>query len=131
MASVVAVGLLVMVSGALMHARSPDVQAARLREQMLLVHRAVVTHYKTTQKLPQTPDEIRATLETMKVKGARRIKIASRYNRAANTVIYSPNSRGTGFTIQCSDGRGELLLDPNQLPYFLDQFTDSGAGTPR
>lgn len=127
-ASVLALGLLLLVSGTYMHAMSPDAQAAKLREQMFVVHRAVVLHYKKTDRFPSSPAEISATLETMNVKGARRIRISSSHTRAPNTIIYAQNRNGAGFTIQGADNRGELLLDPNQMPYMLDEYSDTGNG---
>jgi hypothetical protein len=130
LAAVAAVFLLLMSGGAYLHAMSPEAQAAKIQEQMVTVHRAVVHHYRKTNKLPQSVPEIRAALEEMHVKGARRIKIAMEGDSRTGAVIYMPSRTGSGFMIQGANGRGELLMAPNDAPLFLDQYYESGGLAP-
>ncbi|MEB3328798.1 MAG: hypothetical protein VKQ33_06160 [Candidatus Sericytochromatia bacterium] len=130
LASVAALLLLMMSGGAYLHAMSPEAQAAKIHEQMVTVHRAVVHHYRKTNKLPQSVPEIRAALADLHVKGARRIKIAMEGDSRTGAVIYVPSRTGSGFMIQGANSRGELLMAPNDAPLFLDQYYESGGQAP-
>jgi hypothetical protein len=130
LAAATAVVLLLMPAGAYLQAMSPEAQSAKIYEQMVVVHRGVVHHYRKTNKIPKSVPEIRAALEEMNVKGARRIKIAMDDDSRTGAVIYAPSQTGSGFMIQGADSRGELLMAPNDTPLFLDQYYESGNPAP-
>lgn len=122
LASVAAAFLLVLVSGTYMHAMSPEAQEAKLRDQMVAVHRAVTHHYRLHREFPQTAEDIKRALDETKAKGGRRIKVVVGNDIEPNAVIYQAGRSGSGFTIQAADAHGALLLTPNDQPYFLDQY---------
>lgn len=121
-ASILAVGMLVMVSGMYLHAMSPEEQARKLRDQMITVHRGVVHHYRKNGKLPKNSDDIQRALADLKIKGANKIKITLK-SADPGAVIYVPGQ--SGFMIQGADSKGELLTSPAGGPFYLDQYYDS------
>ena len=122
-ASVLAIGILALVSGAYLHAMSPEEQAKRMKHQMVQVHRGVVHYMKTMKKAPRDEGEIRRALNELKVPGASKIAISVGANQPS-CVIYKP-SRSGGFIVQATNERGELILDGPGSPAFLDQYFDS------
>ncbi len=123
-ASILAIGMLVMVSGMYMHAMSPEEQARKIKDQMVTVHRGVVHHYKKRGKLPKNSEDIQRALAEMKVRGAGRIKITLKATEPG-AVIYVPGQ--SGFMVQGADSKGELLMSPTGVPFYLDQYYDSST----
>ena len=124
-ASILALGILIMVSGMYMHAMSPEEQARRVKDQMVTVHRGVVHHYRKNGKLPKSSEDIQRALAELKVKGAGKIKISLRTATEPGAVVYVPSQ--SGFMIQGADNKGQLLLSPAGSPFFLDQYYDSSS----
>lgn len=123
-ATALAVGILVLISGAFMHAMSPEEQAKRMREQMITVHKGVVHYMKKVGKAPKDEGDIRRALSDMKAPNSARIVISFGVSQPS-AVIYKP-SRSGGFIIQATNERGELLQDSG-TPFYLDQYFDSSS----
>lgn len=123
-ASILALGILIMVSGMWMHAMSPEEQARKLKEQMITVHRGVVHHYRKNGRLPKNADDIRMALTDLKVRNASKIKISLK-SAEPGAVIYVPGQ--SGFMVQGADSKGELLKSAAGVPFYFDQYYDSSA----
>jgi hypothetical protein len=108
-----------------LHAMSPEEQARRLRDEMVVVHRGVLHYYKKTGKLPSSPDQIQTALSELKVRNAGKIKISTRAAGEPGAVIYVMGR--SGFQIQAADNKGELLMTPSGTPLFFDQYFDSST----
>lgn len=122
-ASILAIGMLVMVSGMYMHAMSPEEQARRVKEQMIVVHRGVTHFYRKKGQPPKDIAEIKGALAEMRIKGANKIKISLSKGGEPGAVIYIPGQ--SGFMIQGADNKGEVLKSPAGAPFTLDHYYDS------
>lgn len=119
---------IVMASGMWMRAQSPEEQAKRLQEQMVMVHQGVFHYYRKMNQMPRTADDIKRALADMKNREGRSIRIhTGEGSPPPGSVIFTPGE-DTGFTIKATDHKGEFLKAQGGAPIMIDQYYDS---TPR
>jgi hypothetical protein len=115
--------VLVLLSGMWMKAVSPEEQAKRVEEKMVVVHRAVLHYHKVTGQLPNTTDDIYRALGDMRVKGAKSIKIGLSPAEVPGGVVFK-REKGA-FYITGADTTGQVLKNANGQAIYLDQYFDS------
>lgn len=112
--------LLVLFSGMFLSAQSPEAQAKRIRQEMQLVHQAVMHYERKVGRLPAQPDEIKRALADMRAPNHKKIRIGLSPAEAPGGVVYA-RVGNRGFMITGADSDGNSLRDASGAVLYLNQ----------